>query len=87
MGFSWFKGSARDDCFGNLWAFFGHSHVLSIDSASWLQIPRCCLTLHRVLGKAASPMSCAALAHAGHFPVLVEPWPRSDRGQGRSKSH
>lgn len=33
---------------------------------------RCCLTLHRVLGKAASPMSCAALAHAGHFPVLVD---------------
>ena len=61
--------------------------LFSIDSASWLQIPRCCLTLHRVLGKAASPMSCAALAHAGHFPVLVEPWPRSDRGQGRSKSH
>ena len=47
-----------------------------------MEIPRCCLTLHRVLGKAASPMSCAALAHAGHFPVLVEPWPGSDnRGQ------
>lgn len=30
------------------------------------------MTLHRVLGKAASPCSCAALAHAGHFPVLVE---------------
>ena len=29
------------------------------------------MTLHRMLGKAASPMSCAALAHAGHFPVLV----------------
>ncbi|CAE7172109.1 trm4b, partial [Symbiodinium pilosum] len=33
---------------------------------------RCCLTLHRVLGKAASPASCAALANAAHFPVLVE---------------
>ncbi|CAE7254617.1 NSUN2 [Symbiodinium natans] len=32
----------------------------------------CCLTLHRVLGKAASPASCAALANAGHFPVLME---------------
>ncbi|CAJ1385766.1 unnamed protein product [Effrenium voratum] len=42
--------------------------VLSADNDA----QRCCLTLHRVLGKAASPMSCAALANAGHFPVLVE---------------
>ncbi|CAE7250982.1 trm4b [Symbiodinium sp. CCMP2592] len=33
---------------------------------------RCCLTLHRVLGKAASPASCAALANAAHFPVLLD---------------
>eukprot|EP00438_Fugacium_kawagutii_P014835 Skav234809 [mRNA] locus=scaffold69:674188:678065:- [translate_table: standard] len=46
----------------------GHGGVLSADNDP----QRCCLTLHRVLGKAASPASCAALAHAGHFPVLVD---------------
>eukprot|EP00931_Biecheleriopsis_adriatica_P073792 TRINITY_DN48011_c0_g1_i1.p1 TRINITY_DN48011_c0_g1~~TRINITY_DN48011_c0_g1_i1.p1 ORF type:complete len:676 (+),score=118.35 TRINITY_DN48011_c0_g1_i1:55-2082(+) len=34
---------------------------------------RCCLTLHRILGKSSSPASCAALANASHFPVLLEP--------------